>query len=120
MPKLLAADDQPDVLEAVGMLARAHGFEVRTATSPAAVLAMCEAESFDVCLIDLNYARDTTSGREGMDLLARLHELDAALPVVVMTAWGTIEGAVEGLGAFVGQAPQSDDITAAVLRFRPK
>ncbi len=97
MPKLLAADDQPDVLEAVGMLARAHGFEVRTATSPAAVLAMCEAESFDVCLIDLNYARDTTSGREGMDLLARLHELDPALPVVVMTAWGTIEGAVEAM-----------------------
>ena len=97
MPKLLVADDQPDVLEAVGMLARANGFEVRTATSPAAVLAMCEAEGVDVCLIDLNYARDTTSGREGMDLLARLHELDPALPVVVMTAWGTIEGAVEAM-----------------------
>ncbi|HEY6033703.1 MAG TPA: response regulator, partial [Kofleriaceae bacterium] len=97
MPKLLVADDQPDVLEAVGMLARANGFEVRTATSPAAVLAMCEAEGLDVCLIDLNYARDTTSGREGMDLLARLHELDPALPVVVMTAWGTIEGAVEAM-----------------------
>ena len=97
MPKLLVADDQPDVIEAVGMLARANGFEVRTATSPAAVLAMCEAEGVDVCLIDLNYARDTTSGREGMDLLARLHELDPALPVVVMTAWGTIEGAVEAM-----------------------
>jgi len=97
VPKLLVADDQPDVLEAVGMLARANGFEVRTATSPAAVLAMCEAEGVDVCLIDLNYARDTTSGREGMDLLARLHELDPALPVVVMTAWGTIEGAVEAM-----------------------
>ncbi len=79
------------------MLARASGFEVRTATSPAAVLALCEAEAFDVCLIDLNYARDTTSGVEGMDLLSRIRELDPALPVVVMTAWGSIEGAVEAI-----------------------
>jgi DNA-binding NtrC family response regulator len=96
-PRLLVADDQPDVLEAVRMLARANGFEVRTATSPAAVLAVAEAEELDVCLIDLNYARDTTSGREGMDLLTRLRELDSALPVVVMTAWGSIEGAVEAM-----------------------
>jgi DNA-binding NtrC family response regulator len=96
-PRLLVADDQPDVLEAVRMLARAHGFDVRTATSPAAVLALCEAEDFDVCLLDLNYARDTTSGVEGMDLLERLRELDATLPVVVMTAWGSIEGAVEAI-----------------------
>jgi DNA-binding NtrC family response regulator len=96
-PRLLVADDQPDVLEAVRMLARANGFDVRTATSPAAVLAMCEAEELDVCLLDLNYARDTTSGVEGMDLLARLRELEPALPVVVMTAWGSIEGAVEAI-----------------------
>jgi DNA-binding NtrC family response regulator len=97
VPKLLVADDQPDVLEAVGMLARANGFEVRTATSPAAVLATVENDSLDVCLIDLNYARDTTSGTEGMDLLARLHALDPSLPVIVMTAWGSIEGAVEAM-----------------------
>ncbi len=96
-PKLLVADDQPDVLEAVRMLARADGFDVRTATSPAAVLARCEAEDLDVCLLDLNYARDTTSGKEGMDLLARLREVDPTLPIVVMTAWGTIEGAVEAM-----------------------
>ena len=96
-PRLLVADDQPDVLEAVRMLARAHGFDVRTATSPAAVLALCEAEEFDVCLLDLNYARDTTSGVEGMGLLERLRELDPTLPVVVMTAWGSIEGAVEAI-----------------------
>ncbi|HET7504397.1 MAG TPA: response regulator, partial [Kofleriaceae bacterium] len=96
-PRLLVADDQPDVLEAVRMLARADGFDVRTATSPAAVLALCEAEELDVCLLDLNYARDTTSGVEGMDLLARLHDLDPALPVVVMTAWGSIEGAIEAI-----------------------
>ena len=97
MPRLLVADDQPDVLEAVRMLARANGFDVRTATSPAAVLALVESEELDVCLVDLNYARDTTSGSEGMDLLARLREVDAALPVVVMTAWGSIEGAVEAM-----------------------
>ena len=96
-PRLLVADDQPDVLEAVRMLARSDGFDVRTATSPAAVLALCEAEEFDVCLLDLNYARDTTSGREGMDLLARLREVDPALPIVVMTAWGSIEGAIEAI-----------------------
>jgi DNA-binding NtrC family response regulator len=96
-PRLLVADDQPDVLEAVRMLARANGFEVRTATSPAAALAVCEAEELDVCLLDLNYARDTTSGKEGMDLLARMRAIDPALPVVVMTAWGTIEGAVEAM-----------------------
>src|SRR5215831_19034010 len=79
------------------MLARAHGFDVRTATSPAAVLALCEAEEFDVCLLDLNYARDTTSGVEGMGLLERLREIDPALPVVVMTAWGSIDGAVEAI-----------------------
>jgi DNA-binding NtrC family response regulator len=96
-PRLLVADDQPDILEAVRMLARAHGFDVRTATSPAAVLALCEAEDLDVCLLDLNYARDTTSGVEGMDLLDRLRELDPAMPVVVMTAWGSIEGAVDAV-----------------------
>ncbi len=79
------------------MLARANGFDVRTATSPAAALAVCEAEDFDVCLLDLNYARDTTSGVEGMDLLARLRDLDPTLPVVVMTAWATVEGAVEAM-----------------------
>ncbi|MGH2897910.1 MAG: sigma-54-dependent transcriptional regulator, partial [Solirubrobacteraceae bacterium] len=96
-PRLLVADDQPDVLEAVRMLARSDGFDVRTATSPAAVLALCETEELDICLLDLNYARDTTSGREGMDLLARLREVDPALPIVVMTAWGSIEGAIEAI-----------------------
>jgi DNA-binding NtrC family response regulator len=94
---LLIADDQPDVLEALRMLARQHGFEVRTATSPAAVLALVEAEDLDVCLIDLNYARDTTSGVEGMDLLARLREVAPLVPIVVITAWGSIEGAVEAM-----------------------
>jgi DNA-binding NtrC family response regulator len=96
-PKLLVADDQPDVLEAVRLLAKGHGWTVRTATSPAAVIATVEAEDIDVCLIDLNYARDTTSGAEGLDLVTRLRDLAPSLPVVVMTAWGTIEGAVEAM-----------------------
>src|SRR5687767_2987174 len=96
-PKLLVADDQADILEAVRLLAKGHGLTVRTASSPAAALAIAEAEDLDVILIDLNYARDTTSGREGMDLLARLREVDPTVPVVVMTAWGTIEGAVEAM-----------------------
>jgi DNA-binding NtrC family response regulator len=96
-PRLLVGDDQPDVLEAVKMLARSNGFDVRTATSPAAVQAICEAEEIDVCLLDLNYARDTTSGIEGMSLIAKLRELDPTLPIVVMTAWATIEGAVEAM-----------------------
>jgi DNA-binding NtrC family response regulator len=96
-PRLLVADDQTDVLEAVRLLAKGQGFEVRAATSPAAALALIEKEDFDVCLLDLNYARDTTSGREGMDLLARVRDLAPDLPVVVMTAWGTIEGAVEAI-----------------------
>src|ERR1041384_1794449 len=79
------------------MLARASGCEAPRAPSPAAVLALCEAEDFDVCLLDLNYARDTTSGIEGMDLLERLREIDPTLPVVVMTAWGSIDGAVEAV-----------------------
>jgi DNA-binding NtrC family response regulator len=96
-PKLLVADDQPDVLEAVRLLAKSQGWIVRTATSPAAVLAVVESEDLDVCLIDLNYARDTTSGAEGLDLVGRLRALAPNLPVVVMTAWGTIEGAVEAM-----------------------
>jgi DNA-binding NtrC family response regulator len=96
-PKLLIADDQPDVLEAVRLLAKSQGWTVRTATSPAAALAVVASEDLDVCLVDLNYARDTTSGAEGLDLIARLRGLAPNLPVVVMTAWGTIEGAVEAM-----------------------
>jgi len=96
-PRVLIADDQSDVLEALRLLLKAEGFVLETASSPAGVLAAVEAREFDVALIDLNYARDTTSGKEGMDLLTRLRELDPTLPIVVMTAWGTIEGAVEAM-----------------------
>jgi DNA-binding NtrC family response regulator len=94
VPRVLAADDDPDVLAALKLLLRAEGFELETATSPALALAALERRDFDAALLDLNYARDTTSGREGLELVERLRALDPTLPVVVMTAWGSVEGAV--------------------------
>ena len=96
-PRVLIADDQPDVLEALRLLLKAEGFHLETASSPAGVLAALEAREFDVSLIDLNYARDTTSGEEGLDLLSRIQGIDPTLPVVVMTAWGSVEVAVEAM-----------------------
>ena len=96
-PRVLIADDQPDVLEALRLLLKAEGFQLESASSPAGVLAAVEAREFDVALIDLNYARDTTSGEEGLNLLSRIQGLDPTLPVVVMTAWGSVEVAVEAM-----------------------
>jgi len=96
-PRILVADDQADVLEALRILLKGEGLEVVTASSPSESLSAVEQGDFDVALIDLNYARDTTSGHEGLDLLTTLRELDATLPVVVMTAWGSVEGAVEAM-----------------------
>lgn len=79
------------------MLLKAEGFETGTATSPAGVVAAMESGEFDLVLIDLNYTRDTTSGREGLDLITSIRELDATVPIVVMTAWGSVEGAVEAM-----------------------
>jgi DNA-binding NtrC family response regulator len=95
--RLLIADDQIDVREALRLLLKHAGHEVVTASSPAGVLAAAETEELDAVLMDLNYARDTTSGKEGFDLLSRLQGLDPGLPVVVMTAWGSVEGAVEAM-----------------------
>jgi DNA-binding NtrC family response regulator len=93
-PRVLVADDDPDVLAALKLLLKADGFEIESATSPAQALAALESRDFDVALLDLNYARDTTSGREGLELVEQLRALDPTLPVVVMTAWGSVEGAV--------------------------
>ena len=92
--RLLVADDDADVLAARRLLLRGAGYDVVTAASPAGALAELEAREFDLALLDLNYARDTTSGREGLDLLDRIRALDSGLPVLVMTAWGSVEGAV--------------------------
>src|SRR5947207_14479215 len=92
-PRILIADDQPDVLEALRLLLKAEGYQVTSAKSPHEVVGALENAEFDVALIDLNYARDTTSGVEGLDLLSRLQTVDATLPVVVMTAWASVEKA---------------------------
>jgi DNA-binding NtrC family response regulator len=97
IPRVLIADDQPDVLESLRLLLKGEGIQTESGSSPAGVLRLVEAKDFDAALIDLNYARDTTSGQEGLDLLARLQELDGTLPVVVMTAWGSIDLAVEAI-----------------------
>ena len=102
--RVLIADDQPDILEALGMLLRNRGYQVHTVSSPAAILEALAGNQFDLLLMDLNYARDTTSGREGLDLLARLETL-GDVPIVVMTGWGSVDVAVEamqhGVGDFV-------------------
>ncbi|RMH23059.1 MAG: sigma-54-dependent Fis family transcriptional regulator [Gemmatimonadetes bacterium] len=94
---MLIADDQPDVLEALRLLLKGAGITCSTAASPAEILGAVEEGDFDAVLMDLNYTRDTTSGEEGLDLLARLQTLDGTLPVIVMTAWGSVEGAVEAM-----------------------
>jgi sigma-B regulation protein RsbU (phosphoserine phosphatase) len=96
-PRTLIADDEPDILTALRLLLKNHGYESETVSSPAAVLEAIERSQFDVVLIDLNYARDTTSGREGIDLISRIQALDPSLPIVVMTAWATVDLAVEAM-----------------------
>jgi DNA-binding NtrC family response regulator len=95
--RILIADDQADVIEALRLLLKAEGYQIETATSPAGIMSAVEVREFDVVLMDLNYARDTTSGQEGLDLLTRLQGLDASLPIVVMTAWGSVDLAVEAI-----------------------
>src|SRR5690348_3999155 len=96
-PRVLIADDQADVLEALRLLLKGEGFKIESAGSPAAVLEAIDGDEFDAVLMDLNYTRDTTSGQEGLDLLSQLRHHDPTLPVVVMTAWGSVEVAVEAM-----------------------
>ena len=96
-PRTLIADDQPDVLAALRLLLKGAGFQTQAAESPAAVLDAIQHEKFDLVLMDLNYARDTTSGKEGLDLISRIQALDDELPIVVMTAWATVDLAVESM-----------------------
>ncbi len=95
--RILVADDQSDVLQALRLLLKGEGWQVTTTTSPAGVLRALEGDEFDVLLMDMNYTMDTTSGVEGFDLLTRIAGLDSSLPVIVMTAWGSVEGAVEAM-----------------------
>jgi DNA-binding NtrC family response regulator len=117
--RLLIADDQRDVLEALRLLLKPEGFSIETATSPAGVLDALGLREFDAVLIDLNYTRDTTSGQEGLDLLSRIQAVDSTLPVIVMTAWSSVDLAVEAMrrGArdFV-QKPWENARVLSVLR----
>jgi DNA-binding NtrC family response regulator len=95
--RILIADDQPDVLEALRLLLKAEGYAIDTTTTPARVLTTLDSREYDAVIIDLNYARDTTSGQEGLELVSRIRAVDQALPIVVMTAWGSVELAVEAM-----------------------
>jgi DNA-binding NtrC family response regulator len=95
--RILIADDQLDVLEALRLLLKAEGFGIEAVQSPQAVLAALDKKEFDVLVMDLNYTRDTTSGEEGFDLITKVQAIDPMLPVVVMTAWGSVEVAVEAM-----------------------
>jgi DNA-binding NtrC family response regulator len=95
--RLLIADDQRDVLEALRLLLKPEGFVIEAVTSPSGVLDALQSREFDAVLIDLNYTRDTTSGQEGLDLLSRIQATDSTLPVIVMTAWGSVDVAVEAM-----------------------
>jgi DNA-binding NtrC family response regulator len=117
--RVLVADDQRDVTEALRLLLRGEGFEVDLAASPGAVLSAVEKADFDAVLMDMNYTRDTTGGIEGLDLISRLLAMDGFLPIVVMTAWGSVEGAVEAMrrGArdYI-EKPWDNDRLVATLR----
>jgi len=96
-PRILIADDQPDVLEALRFLVKGEGYQSESVNSPPAAVDAIETRDFDAVLMDLNYSRDTTSGQEGLELLNRIQTLDTTLPVIVMTAWGSVELAVEAM-----------------------
>ncbi len=117
--RVLIADDQPDVREALRLLLKGEGFDIDAVASPSALLAALDTKEFDSVLMDLNYARDTTSGQEGLDLLTEIRTRDGSLPVIVMTAWGSLNVAVEAMrrGAkdFI-QKPWENARLLAILR----
>ncbi len=118
-PRILIADDQPDVLESLRLLLKTEGYTIETADSPASAVAAAQDRDFDAALVDLNYSRDMTSGAEGLDLVSNLQALDSTLPVVVMTAWSSVEIAVQAirLGArdFI-EKPWDNDRLLSILR----
>jgi phosphoserine phosphatase RsbU/P len=118
-PRILVADDQPDLIDALRLLLKREDIYVDSAGSPEAALSAVAAGSFDLLLMDLNYTSDTTSGREGIDLLSRVQALDHELPIVVMTGWGSVDLAVEamrrGVRNFV-QKPWDNAQLVTILR----
>jgi sigma-B regulation protein RsbU (phosphoserine phosphatase) len=96
-PRVLIADDQPDLIDALRLLLKPEGIQMEAVSSPDAAVAAVQRGEFDLVLMDLNYTGDTTSGREGIDLLSRIQAVDNTLPVVVMTGWGSVDLAVEAM-----------------------
>lgn len=117
--RILIADDQLDVLEALRLLLKREGYKTEAVESPKQALQSIENRDYDLAIIDLNYSRDTTSGEEGLELLAKIQSQDPMLPVVVMTAWGSVELAVEAMrrGArdFV-QKPWENERLSTIVR----
>src|SRR5438874_441422 len=96
-PRILLADDQGSVLDALRLLLKAEGYDADAVTRPNDVLSALQANDYDLVLMDLNYSQDTTSGMEGLDLLTRIRDLEKDVPLVVMTAWGNMELAIEAM-----------------------
>ena len=119
-PRILIADDQTDVLEALRLLLKRHGYQTESVTSPSGLLAALGKREYDLILMDLNYARDTTSGREGLDLLAHLREVDSAPPIVVMTGWATVGLAVEAMQRGVGDFVEKPWVNSRLLEIVQK
>jgi DNA-binding NtrC family response regulator len=117
--RILIADDQPDVLEALRLLLKGEGYKIEAVESPQHALQAIENRDYDIAIIDLNYTRDTTSGQEGLELLAKIQVYDPMLPVIVMTAWGSVDLAVEAMrrGArdFI-QKPWENERLSAIVR----
>jgi sigma-B regulation protein RsbU (phosphoserine phosphatase) len=117
---ILIADDQPDVLEALRLLLKGHGYVTETVASPAALVDAMARRDFDLVLMDLNYARDTTSGREGLDVLAKLKSSESAPPIVVMTGWATVGLAVEAMPRGVGDFVEKPWVNSRLLEILQK
>ena len=117
-PSILIADDQSDLLDALRLLLKGEGMAMEAVTSPEATLAAVASRQFDLLLMDLNYTSDTTSGREGIDLVARVQAIDRLLPIIVMTGWGSVDLAVaamrRGVRDFVQKPWDNSDLLRIV------
>jgi len=111
--RILIADDQPDVLEALRILLKGAGHQTDAVTSLAGIFNALEKKDYALLMMDLNYTRDTTSGQEGLEVIPKLQEIDSTLPIVVMTAWATIDLAVEAMKRGVGQRAVAFDCAHA-------
>src|SRR6516165_9142481 len=118
--RILIADDQPDVVNALRLLLKAEGYETEAVMTPAELLRIVEEREFDLVLMDLNYARDTTSGREGLDLLNRLNQFEDAPVIVVMTGWATVGLAVEAMRCGVADFVEKPWTNARLLEILQK